>query len=85
MAFRRSTGMDEILIVASLNNHPFDAYVVQTEAGRVPDGPWRELFNSDAALYGGTNFGNFGGDVFAAGGRVQLRIPANGLVVFEKV
>ena len=85
MAFRRSTGMDEILIVASLNNHPFDAYVVQTEAGRVPDGPWRELFNSDAALYGGTNFGNFGDDVFAAGGRVQLRIPANGLVVFEKV
>jgi 1,4-alpha-glucan branching enzyme len=45
---------------------------------------WREVFNS-AALYGGNNIGNFGGDVPAASGRFQIRIPANGFLVFQKL
>ena len=33
IAFRRSTGSDELLIVASFNNRVFEEYVIQTEHG----------------------------------------------------
>jgi 1,4-alpha-glucan branching enzyme len=84
LAFRRSAGNDELLIVASLSNQVFEAYVIQTEAWRLPDGAWSELFNSDAALYGGNNTGNFGAALFAASGRIQIRIPANGFLAFAR-
>jgi 1,4-alpha-glucan branching enzyme len=51
---------------------------------RLPDGAWSELFNSDAAIYGGNNIGNFGGTLYAANGRIQLRVPANGFLVFAR-
>ena len=70
--------------MASLNNRVFDAYVIQTDAGRLPDGQWRELFNSDAAIYGGDNVGNLGADLPAGGGRIQLRVPANAVLILQK-
>jgi 1,4-alpha-glucan branching enzyme len=85
IAFRRSAGSDELLIVASFNNRVFDEYVIQTDPSRLPDGAWRELFNSDAALYGGENIGNLGADMLAGNGRLPLRLPANAFVVFEKI
>jgi 1,4-alpha-glucan branching enzyme len=86
IAFTRSAGADNLLVVASLRNQPFfDGYVVQVDASRLPDGSWREVFNSDAKIYGGNNIGNFGADVPASGGRIQIRIPANGLLVFQKL
>jgi 1,4-alpha-glucan branching enzyme len=86
IAFTRSAGTEKLLVIASLRNQPFlDGYVIQTDPGRLPDGPWREIFNSDAAEYGGGDIGNFGADVPAAGGRFQARVPANGLLVFQKV
>jgi len=84
IAFRRSAGSDELLLVASLSNQVFDDYVIQTDSWRLPDGQWRELFNSDAAIYGGDNVGNFGGDLPAGNGRIHLRIPANAFVVLQK-
>jgi 1,4-alpha-glucan branching enzyme len=85
IAFTRSAGSDELLILASLRNQPFvDGYVIQSDPSRLSDGLWREAFNSDAAIYGGSNVGNFGADVPAAGGRFQCRVPANGLLVFQK-
>jgi 1,4-alpha-glucan branching enzyme len=84
IAFRRSAGSDELLVVASLNKRAFDAYVIQTDAGRLPDGGWRELFNSDAAIYGGDNVGNLGADLPAGGGRIQLRVPANAILILQK-
>ena len=84
IAFRRSTGSDDLLVVASFSNRIFDGYAIQSDARRLPDGSWRELFNSDAALYGGDNVGNLGADVPAAEGRIQVRLPANGLVVFGR-
>ena len=84
IAFRRSAGSDELLVVASLGNDVFDSYVIQTEASRLPDGGWTELFNSDASIYGGNDVGNFGATLLAASGRMQLRIPANGLLVFAR-
>jgi 1,4-alpha-glucan branching enzyme len=58
--------------------------VIQTDPARLPDGSWREVFNSDAAIYGGANIGNYGADVPVSGGRFQARVPANGVLVFRK-
>jgi 1,4-alpha-glucan branching enzyme len=86
IAFVRAAGSDRLLVVASLRNQPFlGGYVIQTDPSRLPDGAWREVFNSDADTYGGGNVGNFGADVPAAGGRFQARVPASGFVVFQKV
>ena len=86
IAFTRAAGTDRLLVVASLRNQPFlDGYAIQTEAWRLPDGAWREAVNSDAADYGGRGIGNFGAAVPAAGGRIQVRVPANGLLIFQKV
>jgi 1,4-alpha-glucan branching enzyme len=75
---------DDLLVIASLNNRLFDrGYVFY--GLRIPDGGWREIFNSDAAAFGGNNLGNGGGVIAASGGRFQAVIPANGLVVFKRV
>jgi 1,4-alpha-glucan branching enzyme len=84
IAFTRRAGNDELLVVTSFNNRMFDHYVIQTEAWRLPDGQWRELFNSDAAIYGGYEVGNFGSDLPVGNGRIELRIPANAFVSLEK-
>jgi 1,4-alpha-glucan branching enzyme len=85
VAFTRRHGGNDLLIVASLNNRPFDGYVVRTEPERLPDGLWQETFNSDAALYGGHDFGNFGAAVRCAHGEIRLRIPANGFLVLQRL
>ena len=86
IAFTRAAGRDRLLVVASLYNQPFlDGYVIQTDPLRLPDGAWREVFNSDAGIYGGNNVGNFGADVPAARGRFEARVPAAGFVVFQKL
>jgi 1,4-alpha-glucan branching enzyme len=86
IAFTRMAGHDRLLVVASLRNEPcLDGYVIQTDASRLPDGAWREVFNSDAAVYGGANVGNDGADIPVAGGQMQARLPASGFVVFQKL
>jgi 1,4-alpha-glucan branching enzyme len=86
IAFTRWSGSDALLVVASLRNQPFlDGYIIQTDPSRLADGPWREVFNSDAGLYGGNGVGNFGADVPVSGGRIQVRVPANGFLVFQKL
>ena len=85
IAFRRETGSDELLVVASLNNHSFGSYDIVSDASRLPDGQWCEVFNSDAAAYGGSNVGNGGGCAYASNGHVQLCIPANAFIVLAKV
>jgi 1,4-alpha-glucan branching enzyme len=85
IAFTRFAGSDQLLVIASLNNSSFSEYVVQTDAWRLPDGTWREVFNSDAALYGGANTGNAGAGLPVTNGSIQVVLPANGFVVFEKV
>ncbi|HMB02574.1 MAG TPA: alpha-amylase family glycosyl hydrolase [Isosphaeraceae bacterium] len=86
IAFTRLVGTDRLLVIASLRNQPFlDGYVIQTDPSRLPGGLWRESFNSDAAIYGGHDVGNFGADVPVGGGRIQVRVPANGLLVFQNL
>lgn len=44
-------GSNELFIIASLSNQPFgQGYVVQSDANRLPQGGWQEMFNSDAAI-----------------------------------
>ena len=85
IAFLRRSGNDLLLVVASLKDQSFPQYVIQSDASRLPDGNWREQFNSDAALYGGQNVGNGGADVGVSNGRIQISIPANGYVAFLRI
>lgn len=82
LAFTRNNGASEVLVVASLNNSAFEnGYVIQTDGRRLAQGVWREVFNSDSSLYGGDDIGNFSTAIPASHGRIELRLPANGLVV----
>jgi 1,4-alpha-glucan branching enzyme len=81
IAFTRSSGSQQLLVLASLNDAPFDqGYLIGA-----PPGGWREFFNSDAAIYGGDNVGNGGATLRVDNGQINAVIPAHGFVVFEKV
>jgi 1,4-alpha-glucan branching enzyme len=87
IAFTRRSGNDQLLIIASFNNAGFlDGYRVvrQPNATQLPDGLWREVFNSDATVYGGTNVGNFGLSTPSSNGAITVRLPANSFLVFLK-
>ncbi len=85
IAFRRSSGAEQMLVVASLNDAAFDrGYVIQTDSSRLPAGGWKEVFNSDASFYGGDGAGNFGAVLPVSGGRIEAVVPAHGFVVFQK-
>jgi 1,4-alpha-glucan branching enzyme len=85
IAFTRRYAGNDLLVVASLNNGAFlNGYVIATDDTRLPTGAWRETFNSDSSIYGGNNVGNYGAAIPAAGGRIELRIPANGLLVLQR-
>jgi 1,4-alpha-glucan branching enzyme len=78
MAFSRKAGGEEFIVVGSLNRNNLSGYGME-----LPPGQWKEVFNSDAAVYGGNNFGNFGATL--NGGNTQVNIPAAGYVVLKKV
>ncbi|MCS6853853.1 MAG: 1,4-alpha-glucan branching protein GlgB [Elioraea sp.] len=69
-AWTRRGGGDEVLVVLNLTPVPRHGYPVPVPR----DGFWRELLNTDAALYGGSNLGNAGGAV-ASGGVLRLTLP----------
>ncbi|MFZ1413072.1 MAG: alpha-amylase family glycosyl hydrolase [Defluviicoccus sp.] len=82
LVFRRWEGAEEFLVVASLNNAAYvDGYRIQSP--RIADADWREVLNSDAALYGGTNMGNTA-PIAARGGTMSVRVPANAVVVLQR-
>lgn len=82
LAFRRWDGTQDLLVVASLNNATYgDGYVLRS-AG-LTEGRWREIFNSDATIYGGGGVGNEG-ELSASGGALNVRIPANAVLVLQR-
>lgn len=86
IAFTRSDGATRQLVVASLNNRPFDGgYIIQSSADRLNPGQWREIFNSDSRFYGGSDLGNFGAALPSEDGRIEVRLPANALVVLNRL
>jgi 1,4-alpha-glucan branching enzyme len=85
IAFKRWSGNEEVIIVASFNNTPFTGgYVIEKDLPAIPNAVWKEIFNSDAAIYGGLNVGNGGATIPSNQGRLNVVIPANGFVVFVK-
>lgn len=77
MAFTRKSGGEEYLVVGSLNRKNLAGYTMP-----LPPGNWKEVLNSDAAVYGGSNFGNYGATL--SGGNTKVNIPAAGYVIFKK-
>jgi len=85
IAFKRWSGDEEVIIVASLNNTAFtNGYMIEKDLLAIPNAGWKEIFNSDAAVYGGQNVGNGGATIPSNQGRLNVVIPANGFVVFVK-
>ena len=85
LAFTRRDGQSEVLVVASLNNRPFlNGYEIATDPDRLSSGLWQETFNSDSAIYGGANVGNFGAAIPTDNGHLRLVLPANGFLVLQR-
>jgi 1,4-alpha-glucan branching enzyme len=85
IAFKRWSGDEEVLIAASLNDAAFEhGYMIEKDETAIPSAGWKEIFNSDSAIYGGQNVGNRGATVSSAGGSLSVVIPAAGFVVFAK-
>jgi len=82
--FKRWYGTEQVIIAASFNNSAYSYYTVNADSYRLPDGGWKEVFNSDADVYGGTNIGNAGAVIPSLNGSLTMTIPANGLVVLVK-
>ncbi len=82
LVFRCTTAGEDMLVVACLNDWSFrNGYRVQDT--RIADGQWREIFNSDAEVYGGTGLGN-PGQISSAGGIITVAIPANSVLVLQR-
>jgi len=85
IAFKRWSGDEEIIAVGSLNSIPFsNGYVIEKDLLAIPNAAWKEVFNSDAAIYGGQNMGNRGAVIPSNHGRIDVVIPASGFVVLVK-
>ncbi len=85
VAFKRWIGDEQVIILASFNNTAFsNGYVIQKDSMAIPDAGWREVFNSDAAIYGGQNIGNSGATIYSRGSQFAANIPAQGFVVLVK-
>jgi 1,4-alpha-glucan branching enzyme len=85
VAFKRWIGDEEVVVAASLNDTAFaNGYVLEKDLVAIPNAGWKEIFNSDGASYGGQNVGNHGAITTSAGGRLNVIIPAVGVVVFAK-
>ena len=83
LAFIRSDGYEDLLVVASLANRAWlSGYQIEHDA--IAGRSWREIFNSDAEAYGGSNVGNAGSILAAGGDGISAVIPANSVVVFRK-
>ena len=85
IAFVRWDGDRKLLVAASLANHP---QTFGLQSSHLGDFAWREVFNSDAAAYGGWGVGNVqahgGAALQARGGALSIVIPACGAVVFQR-
>jgi 1,4-alpha-glucan branching enzyme len=86
VAFKRWSGDEQVIIIASFNNTAFTSgYVIEKDLLAIPDARWKEIFNSDAAIYGGQNIGNGGSVIPSSQGRLNVVVPAAGFLVFARL
>ena len=87
LSFLRQTaeGRNSTVVILNLTPVPREAYRV----GLPRDGFWKEVFNSNAGLYGGTNSGNGGGvqalaePCHAHAHSAQFLLPPLSVIVFQ--
>jgi maltooligosyltrehalose trehalohydrolase len=78
-AFSRHGDDGDYLVIANPGKATRSGYSLP-----LPEGRWREVFNTDAQKFGGSNVGN-GGATVDGGGSRSLDLPAGGVLVFKKV
>jgi 1,4-alpha-glucan branching enzyme len=83
LLFRRVDGAGDFIIAASLNDNSFDRGFVFHDL-RLPDAGWREIFNSNAAEFGGDNLGNLGGTPSSHQNQFECVLPKNSVLVFQR-
>lgn len=82
LAFRRWSGDEEYLVIASLNNLAFqDGYPVTHDS--LTGKTWLEVINSDDEVYGGSEVLN--PEALVGGPDFKPRLPACGLTVLVKI
>ena len=77
MAFSRQGDDGEYIVVANFSDTDRHNYSVN-----LPEGRWREVFNSNSSSYGGDNVGN-GGSEFGPG--QGLIVPGSSALVLKKI
>ncbi|MET0790410.1 MAG: alpha amylase C-terminal domain-containing protein, partial [Polyangiaceae bacterium] len=81
LAFQRWNGPEHYLIVSTLSDFGYpDGYTVNVP--RDAQGSWREIFTSDATLYGGSGVSNET-ETATVEGQVTVKVPARGFVVLR--
>jgi 1,4-alpha-glucan branching enzyme len=85
LAFRRWLQLENYLVLASLNNQPFQSPAYSFASNRLGQENWREIFNSNSASFGGDDLGNGGAVQRGGDGRLACVLPANSVLVFERV
>jgi len=86
IAFTRTCPTQQLLVIASLNDTAFQqGYAIGAGSSLLESGGWKEIFNSDAAVYGGSDVGNAGATLNVANGQIDPVIPAHGFLIFERV
>ncbi len=84
LAFRRWTNLEELFVVVSLNNYPFeDSYLFEHPS--ILAGKWQTVLNSDSSLYGGNSEAVLASQrTESQDGRIEIAIPANALLVLKR-
>lgn len=84
LAFKKWDQREMFLIVATFSNFHFDnpGYNIPVDLSS-EGGYWREIFNSNAEIYGGDDVGNNGGEIGYDNG-FRCVIPRNSICVYKK-
>jgi len=83
IAFHRWSGPEHYLVLGTLSDHGWDGgYVLPTSS--MPEGRWREIFNSDDKLYDGAGLSNES-EIEAHDGSLNVRLGARSFVVLRHV
>ncbi len=81
LAFHRWKGPEHYLVVTTLNDFGWpEGYEVP--APGPANGNWREIFSSDAKIYGGAGVSN-AGELEQVDGKILVKMPARGFVVLR--
>lgn len=84
LAFLRTDGFEDFLVLVNLANTPF-SQGYWLEGAAIPAGNWHEVLNSDSALYGGWNVGNGTATLSSDGRGICAILPAAAMLVLERL